>query len=92
MRETYFEDANFTLLWFGAEYPQTFMGFGFPRRHDSYNNYLVRDEGGMRDLDVWAPNRWSHTCFSYDKGESYVRLVKVGKYESALSPELSLIQ
>ena len=68
--------AGGVLLWFGAEYPTNFMGFGFPRRHDSYNNYLVRD-GETGELDIWAPNRWSHTCFAYDHRTTHVRLVQV---------------
>ena len=27
-RKSYFEDADFSLLWFWAKYPHSFMGFG----------------------------------------------------------------
>ena len=76
-RESYFTDADFSLLWFGAEYPTSFLGFGYPRQHNSYNNWLLKDlETGEFD-SVWAPSRWSHACFAYDHGTSFVRLVKV---------------
>ena len=40
---TDFSDSDFAFLWFGAEFPYSFFGFGHPRTHQSYNNYLLMD-------------------------------------------------
>ena len=72
----YFKESKFQLMWFGANYPYSFIGFGFPREHGSYKSWLLKDPDTL-DFEIWASNRWSHLCFSYQKRNGYVSVVKV---------------
>ena len=36
------EEQDFQMLWFGAEYPQSFFGFGYPRERGSYKNLFLQ--------------------------------------------------
>ena len=75
------DDPDFRLLWFPAKYPETFFGFGYPRNHDSYGSYLLKDP--VKDTyQIFTPFRWSHLCFSYEKSTSYIRMVKVKTIEN----------
>ena len=72
------------LLWFGAEYPSSFFGFGHPRKTGHYKSFLLRNkvedyENNVVDsIDVmWRSNAWTQLCFSYDSSNKFVRVVKV---------------
>ena len=64
------------MLWFGANYPHSFFGFGYPRAHGSYKSWLLKDPA-TGDFEVWASNRWSHACFAYERETARVAVVKV---------------
>jgi hypothetical protein len=64
------------LTFFGARYPYSFFGFGYPRAVGSYQNYLLgyaNDAG----FDVWAANRWGHTCLAFEKARGFIKVAKV---------------
>ena len=66
---------EFQLLFFGAWYPQTFFGFGHPRRKGSYATYLLTDTRNR--TDVWVPNKWTQMCLSYRKRDAFLRITVV---------------
>ena len=72
------QDNDFNLLWFDASFPYSFFGFGHPRKKGSYKSFLIRDPE-RDDFEVWATNRWSHVCLSYEKRTGHLRIVKDGK-------------
>lgn len=65
-------EGQFRLLWFGANYPFTFFGFGYPQM----SSYLLQ-EPVTRRYDFWIPNKWTHVCLSFQKNRNYLRMVKV---------------
>lgn len=72
------------LLWFGANFPYSFFGFGFPKVHGSYKSWLLKDPDSG-DFGVWASNRWSHVCLAYSRANGLVRVVKVRAFPFSLS-------
>ncbi len=72
------KDSDFNMMWFAASYPNTFFGFGHPRVKGSYKSMFVRDPS-RSGFEVWETNRWSHVCFSYEKKNGYIRMVKDGR-------------
>ena len=78
---TSIQTSGYELLWFGAEYPASFFGFGSPRSTGHYKSWLLRNLGysstsGKEDM-VWRANEWNHMCFSYHAADSFVRVVRV---------------
>ncbi len=72
----FFQDPPFQLLNLGANFPFSFFGFGNPKEEGSYKTFVLRDvETG--EFEVWATNRWSHVCISYQKSNGHLRVVKV---------------
>ena len=71
------QDPAFQLLYFGADYPYTFFGFGFPRAWGSYKSMLLRDPDSG-DFELWAANRWSHVCLAFRKADGFLSVVKDG--------------
>ncbi|TRY70496.1 hypothetical protein TCAL_02367 [Tigriopus californicus] len=67
------EEPSFKMLWFGANYPTSFFGIGYPEM----TSYLLQDPGSQR-YEIWIPNKWTHVCLSYEKANSYLRMVKDG--------------
>ncbi len=49
-------------------------------------SYLLKDPGSD-NFEVWATNRWSHVCLSYQKMSGYMRVVKVYTYHLSLKDE-----
>jgi hypothetical protein len=71
---------KFQLLWFGAEYPASFFGFGYPRKRESYKSWLLQDPSDNRNWQIlWKTNAWTHICFAFNGHTQHVRFVKVGK-------------
>lgn len=83
------QDSNFQLMWFGAMFPFSFFGFGYPREHGSYKSWVLYDPLS-NDFEIWASNRWTHVCFSYDKRTSFVRVVKDGRAMNLNNVDLSV--
>jgi len=64
------------MLWLDATFPYSFFGFGHPIAKGSYKSYLIRDPD-RAGFEVWATNRWSAFCLSYEKENGHLRIVKV---------------
>ena len=65
-------------LYFGAHYPVTFFGFGYPRKSGSYASFLLKDPD-TDEVEIWATFRWHHFCLAYDKKLSTLRVILDGK-------------
>ena len=54
-----------------AQYPTTWFHFGNPKSSWILNDVYVKS------YLIWKIDTWHHTCFSYEKSNSYIRFVKV---------------
>ena len=68
------EEEEFQLMFFGVWYPQTFYGFGHPRRKGSYGTFLLTDTRNR--TDVWVPNKWTQVCFAYRSRDAFFSITK----------------
>ena len=55
-----------------AWFPHSFIGFGSGR------TFFLRDPN-RTDFEVWASNRWTHFCISYERKSGSLKFVKDGK-------------
>ena len=74
------------MLWLGANYPESFVGFGHPRSVGSYKSFLLKDPE-RSGFEVWASNRWSHLCLIYEKDNGRLRIVKDGRTLNMRDPD-----
>ena len=70
-KETFFK--AFVAL--SAEYPGTWFHLGNYERNNSYSNWILLEPHGNHD--IWNAFNWHHLCFSFEKSQSFVSIVKV---------------
>ena len=54
-----------------AQYPTTWFHFG-----NLKSSWILKDVE-MKTYLIWRIDNWHHTCFSYEKSNSYISFVKV---------------
>ncbi len=72
-----FQRAAFELIWFKIFYPNSFIGFGYPKSEGSYGSWLLhsKDEHGAKEL--FGIDRWMHACFVYKKDPGTISVTRV---------------
>ena len=70
--------VDMTLLFIEAWHPVTFFEFGYPRARGSIGAYLLQDPT-TEQYSIWTPNKWTHLCFSYERKNQFIRMVKVSQ-------------
>ena len=68
-------ENDWSFLWFSANYPGTWFGFGNYGKAHAYSGYILREPPD--DYDIWSTNMWHHICLSFSKPSSFLSVVKV---------------
>ena len=74
-------DPKFKLLRLTADFPRTFVEFGYPLEKGSRDSFLLfkppTKDNPLKEYILFTPNVWTHICLSYDKPTTKIIIVKV---------------
>ncbi len=66
-----------SLAWLKVTKDDSFLTFGHPKEEGSFGSLMLLSEDEHGEKELFAANRWMHLCFSYQKKDGLLTVVRV---------------